>query len=400
MRLLFLPLTVCALVRLFAPAGAADRYESDVTKRIAAGTTPVRIEADQAELQRLATQAFAAHGAFRLENSGSAATLRFTVSGPNAVNLAISGGSAAGFSRTVTGTSLHNALLRAADAAVQRITGRPGFFAGKLTFVSEASGASEIYTSDLFFRNVLRLTNDRSQAVTPRWSPDGRRILYTSYYRNGYPDIYVIDTTNNRRDVFVSIRGTNNGARFSPDGSRVAMVLSGEGNPEVYLANPQGKLLARLTHTERQIEATPTWSPDGTRLVVASDALATGRPQLYLLAAQRGSSLQRLPTNISNYCAEPDWNHANPDLIAFTVASGNSYEIAIYSLSQRESRVVTSGAGDAIEPCWLNDGRHLLYTARSANSSRICILDTETRRATTLSPTDLGKAYQASFILQ
>jgi TolB protein len=244
---------------------------------------------------------------------------------------------------------------------------------------------------------MLQLTKDNAQAVTPRWSPDGRRILYTSYFRNGFPDIYVIDTASNKRDIFVSIKGTNTGARYSPDGQRVAMILSGEGNPEVYLANAAGKITARLTRTERQIEATPSWSRDGSRLVVASDALATGKPQLYLLGTSPGSTLQRLPTNISGYCAEPDWSHANPDAIAFTAASGNGYEIAVYSIATREARIVTSGAGDAVEPCWLSDGRHIVYTARQAGSSRVCIVDTETKKMTPISPTALGKAYQANF---
>jgi TolB protein len=384
---------------LFLAAGcltAADRIEGTIEKLVKVESLPIRVSADQPELERLAQQAFSAHGGFRLENSASAPNIRFAVTGANAVQVTISG--AAAFAQNVTGTSLRHALLRAADAAVLHLTRRPGFFAGQIAFVSERTGHGEVYTSDLFFGEMLQRTNDRSQVVTPRWSPDGRRIVYTSYWRNGFPDIYVLDTATNRRDVFVSIKGTNTGARFSPDGQRVAMILSGEGNPEVYLANAQGKLMARLTRTERQIEATPSWSADGTRLVVASDGLATGKPQLYLLGATANSSMDRLPTNISGYCAEPDWSHADPDLIAFTVASGGSYEVAVYSLSERKAEVVTSGSGDAIEPCWLPDGRHVLFTARSAGSSRICIVDTRSKRTTTLSPAGLGKAYQASYV--
>ncbi len=392
-----LPLLLLFASSVIALAPAADRFEADVNKLVTVGTTPIRVEADQPELQRLATQAFSVHGAFRLESSKSALTLRFNVTGPKSVQVAISGGGTS-FAQEESGSSLRNALLRAADAAVLHLTRHPGFFAGRIAFVSERTGHSEIYTSDLFFGEMLQLTSDKAQAVTPRWSPDGRRIIYTGYWRNGFPDIYVIDTATNKRDVFVSIKGTNTGARYSPDGGRVALVLSGEGNPEVYLANAQGKITARLTRTERQIEATPCWSADGTRLVVASDALATGKPQLYLLGTTPGSSLQRLPTNISGYCAEPDWSHTDPDLIAFTTASGNGYEVAVYSFSGHEAHVVTSGAGSAIEPCWLGDGRHLLCTSRSAGSSRVCIVDTESHRMTTLSPSGLGKAYQASFI--
>ena len=87
-----------------------------------------------------------------------------------------SGGGTAAFTQNATGSSLRNALLRAADAAVTHLTKKPGFFAGRLAFVSERTGTSEVYTSDLFFGEVLQLTSDRSQSVMPRWSPDGKHL--------------------------------------------------------------------------------------------------------------------------------------------------------------------------------------------------------------------------------
>jgi TolB protein len=376
------------------------RDAGDVVIRADVKVTPVKVEASSQELQRLAAFAFGAHGAFRVDASAPT-TLRFAVAGSNTVRLTIETGSPARavFTQDATGSSLRNALFRAADAAVVRLAGSPGFFSGRLAFVSERTGASEIYTSDLFFGEMLQLTSDRSQSIMPRWSPDGRKILYTGYFQSGFPDIYLVDTATLQRTPFVSVKGTNTGARFSPDGSRVAMVLSGEGNPEVYVSNAQGRGIRRLTRTERNIEATPSWSPDGSRLVVTSDAMATGKPQLYLLGVN-GGSLQRIPTNISGYCAEPDWNHANPDLIAFTVATGNQFQIAVYSISKRESRILTRGPADGIEPSWTNDGRHLVYTARTASGQRIMLLDTETGRSTPLSPSNLATARQANFVLR
>lgn len=380
---------------------AQVRDVGDITERAAANVIAVRVQADTPELQRLASLAFGAHGAFRVEAGANASySLSFAVAAANTVRLTIESGRPARVvhAAEATGSSLRNALLRAADAAVTQLTRRPGFFSGRLTFVSEVTGYSEIYTSDLFFGDALQLTHDRSQSVTPRWSPDARRIVYTGYFQNGFPDIFVIDTASRQRNVLVSVKGTNTGGRFSPDGSRIAMVLSGPGNPEVFVSNAQGRQIQRLTRTERQIEATPSWSPDGGRLVVASDALATGKPQLYLISANGGGAMQRVQTNISGYCAEPDWSHANGDLIAFTAASGSGYQVAVFSFSKREARFVSRGPGDGIEPCWTSDGRHLLYTARAANSQRVYLLDTETGRATPLSPTSLGKSYQANFV--
>jgi TolB protein len=171
-------------------------------------------------------------------------------------------------------------------------------------------------------------------------------------------------------------------ARFSPNGQQVAMVLSGEGNPEIYVSTAQGRQVARRTRTAA-VEASPCFSPDGSQLVYTSDA--AGGPQLYLMPAGGGQS-RRLATNISGYCAEPDWSRGNPNLIAFTVRVGRGYQIAVHDLSGRTpTRIVSKAPGDAIEPVWLADGRHLIYTQRSPNARRLFILDTETSRATAIS---------------
>ena len=48
-----------------------------------------------------------------------------------------------------------------------------------------------------------------------------------------------------------------------------------------------------------------------------------------------------------------------------------------------------------MEPSWLADGRHLVYTARDRSSSFLCILDTETGNSTRLGGVD-SQAMQAN----
>jgi TolB protein len=295
----------------------------------------------------------------------------------------------------VTGTSQRNALLRAADVAVKATSGLNGFFASKLAFISERTGKQEIYTGDLFFGEVKQITRDNAQAMTPRWSPDGNRIVYTSFYKSGFPDIFLIDLATLQRTTFVSLKGTNSGARFSPNGQQVALILSGEGNPEVYVANAQGRSISRRTRTSA-VESSPSFSPDGSQLIFTSDS--AGGPQLYVMAAAGGSP-RRLATNISGYCAEPDWSRGNPNLIAFTVRSGRGFQIAVHDLSGKTpTKVVSRAPTDAVEPSWLADGRHVVFTQRGANTRALYLLDTETGKSTRISPEGMGQTSQASVL--
>ncbi len=392
---MFRTLLSLVIAGALAVSAAAQTALPDAILKADLKSKAVRI-AGSPELTGLATTAFKTHGAFRVVASDAAYTLNFTAAGANQVRLEITKGTPATsvFTQVVSGTSSRNALLRAADIAVQQVAGLPGYFAGKITFISERTGKREVYTSDLFFGEASQVTHDKAHALSPRWSPDGSRIIYTSFFRSGTPDIFIMSPGTGQRTSFASFKGTNSSARFSPDGGRVAAVLSAGGNQEIFVASASGQGFRRVTNSPGT-EASPCWSPDGSRLIFTSDR--GGRPALYTMSVA-GGAMTPVPTNLSGYCAEPDWSRAKPNMIAFTAGVGGGFQIAIYDMNTRQSQIVTKGGGDAIEPCWLADGRHLVFTSRSGSTRQLKVLDTETGRATTISPASIGQVSQANYL--
>jgi TolB protein len=126
--------------------------------------------------------------------------------GANQVQVVVAKGETTVASKVFSGTSLRNALFRAADFAVESTSDLKGFFASKLAFIVDKGGKMEVHTGDLFFGEVRQITRDNSQALKPRLSPDGTKLLYTSYFRTHSPDIYLIDLNSLQRTTFVSLR--------------------------------------------------------------------------------------------------------------------------------------------------------------------------------------------------
>ncbi|MDR0351990.1 MAG: biopolymer transporter Tol [Opitutaceae bacterium] len=376
------------LCALFVPANAQTAgAPGDITVNVGPGDAlSVRIRGDAA-LVALAQKAFSTHGRYVVyapSASGANFDLTFTGVSGTQVRVDVNKGAAAVMSQTLGGTSQANALYRAADAAVRATSGLNGFFASRLAFISNRTGADEIYVGDLFLQNVEQLTSQRARVLTPRWSPDGSRLLYTSF-TNKVPDIYQIDLVQRRWQSFVSFNGTNMGARFSPDGSRVVMVLTANDrdgpHSEVFVSTAQGRQPARLTRTPLDAaKSSPCFSPDGARIVFA---MKPG-PQLYIMPASGGAPT-RIAGGFSSYCAEPDWSRAAPDKIALTVRQGRSFQIGVWDMAGGQGRIVSKVNGDAIEPCWLADGRHVVFTFRTAGNRKLGILDTETGKHTIIS---------------
>ena len=360
------------------------------------GSAGVRVRtvqlAGESVLVKQAARLFALHGGLEETAQGADFTFQFRSSGSNAVDLSISSGGKALWQGSFQGTNQQEALAKAADTAVVKTLGIPGFFQTRLAFISSRTGYAEVYTADLLFQSVRQLTKDRAQCLSPNLSRDGHTLLYTSYHGTGFPDIYKIDLRTGRRTVFAGFKGTNTGATFSPDGRQVAMILSGSGNSEIYLSNNEGRQLRRLTRSS-SLEADPSFSPDGRRIVFTSDQM--GGPQIYTMDTQ-GRSVSRVRTDISRNCSEPNWNPRDPKQIAFTAAAGGEFEVAIYSFEAGRSQIVSKGAGDVVHPAWLNDGRHLIYTERTPKQSRLMILDTATGKRARLSPSEFNEAREAS----
>ena len=295
----------------------------------------------------------------------------------------------------VRGRNSRDSLFRVADHFVQLTSGLTGFFASKLLFIGQRRGeAQEIYSSDLFFGEVQQRTSDKSQAVSPRWSPNGRNIIYTSYYRSGFPDIFIIDANTSKRVPFATYKGTNSGARYSPDGRFIAMALSATDNVELYLAKARGGGLKRITRTD-SIESSPTWNRNGSELVFTSDLL--GRPQLFRMSSS-GGKMTRIMTNISRYCAEPDWNHVDPNKIVFTASFQEGFQIVLWDYRENRSEILTRGRRDSIEAVWLRDGRHVVFTRRTGGRKQLMILDSITKQERPLNSTRFGNVSQADVV--
>lgn len=363
---------------------------------------PVAVRSGDANMRALAGRAFSVHGAFNLVAEGNAKVVASLAAGPgaNQVTVTILGGNPARelARETLSGGDWREATLRACDAVVRKVAGLPGFFGGKLAFVGERTGFKEIYVGDLFFQRYQAVTQDRSESLSPRFSPDGNRLLYTGYYRSGFPEVYLLDLGRGARETIARYRGTNTGGTFSPDGQTIALVLSSPGNPELFLSDLTTRRPRRMT-LNTSLEASPTFSPDGKRVAVTSDPL--GGPQIYVLGLDQPSrnhqGMERVGRNLSGNCSEPAWNPVDKNLLAFTVLQGRMFQVAITNLATGKSEVLTGGR-DSSEPCWTSDGRHLIYTQRTGAGKQLRLLDTVSKKSADLHSTQTGNVSQASFV--
>lgn len=254
---------------------------------------------------------------------------------------------------------------RVADEIVYAATGKKGMASGKIALVSDRTGRKELYICDMDGKNLRQITKDRSIVVGPGWTPDGKNVVYTSYKR-GYPNVYMTG----RGKPLSSHGGLNASAAVSPNGKSMALILSKDGNPELYIKSLRTGFLKRLTRTRMGNEASPCWSPDGNHIAYVSDT--SGSPQVYIIS-KSGGRARRLTTTGSENVA-PDWSENG--YIAFSSRIGGRYRIAIANPVAKSLRVLETDWADYEDPSWAPDGRHIVCSRTSNYRSTIYLLDT------------------------
>jgi TolB protein len=273
-------------------------------------------------------------------------------------------------SRSYKGATLRRQAHAFADDIVLAITGKKGIAQTQIAFkVQASSGSGEIYVADFDGHNAKAVTQDGVIVSAPTWVP-GRSALYYNSYKLGNPDIFYHNLSTGDRHVIAHYSGSNISPAASPDGSRVAMIMSRSGSPNVWVANAQGSYPKKLTSTSE--DSSPCWSPDGQWI-----CFATKMHERRMLAKvpAGGGEVQVMHTSGTPNPTEPDWS---PDgkWIAFTMQAGE-FDICVMPADGSAPPIILVRGED---PSWSPNSRTLIYARRSGGHYVLSLLDVYTKQ--------------------
>jgi len=148
---------------------------------------------------------------------------------------------------------------------------------GQIAFASARSGLPQIYLVNEDGTDLIMLTNVENGACQPTWSPDGSRLAFVSpcraraeFFDTSYKDssLYAIHADGTGLEQLTAAPGSDFDPAWSPDGKRIAFTSLRDGKKDIYLLTLDTGAIVRLTTVAGDVQENshPAWSPSGNQI--------------------------------------------------------------------------------------------------------------------------------------
>ena len=207
----------------------------------------------------------------------------------------------------------------------------------RVVFAAKSGDRDALYIVNVDKKSIeAKYVLDLDRMLSPSWSPQGTTIAFVGITK-GMSDIYTFDIETETLTCLLADRHDDIDPKWSHDGGRIAFASdrdsrSGDasdstafayGQYDIYTMNSDGSDLVRITDNPGA-DISPAWSPDGRKLVFASDR--TGISNLYI--ADLDSSVMYPITNVVGGCFSPDWS-SDGRRITFTAFHWAGWDIFV-----------------------------------------------------------------------
>ena len=239
----------------------------------------------------------------------------------------------------------------------------------QIAFSSARNGDLDIYVMDEDGSNVTRLTNHPHTDSSPKWSPDGRRITFSSlrddpHNADGNWEVYVMDANGGNVIRLTNQPRVDGTPTWSPDGKQIAFASNRHGLGDIFVMNAAGRNETRITIDDTNgvsYDWAPAWSPKGR--FIAYESTRGGRGSDIWLMKPDGSR----PIRLSKRKAHDTWPAWSPDgkQIAFASREGKNLAWEIFRIDVDGSGIknLTNNSANDQYPAWSPRGEKIAFSS-------------------------------------
>ncbi|HEX7846913.1 MAG TPA: amidohydrolase family protein, partial [Chitinophagaceae bacterium] len=220
-------------------------------------------------------------------------------------------------------------------------------------------------------------------------SPDGAEIVFDLL-----GDIYSIPVTGGEAKLLRGGLAFEVQPRFSPDGKKILFTSDAGGGDNAWVMNRDGSNAKQVTKENFRLLNNSVWSPDGDYIVARkhfTSQRSAGAGELWMYHVSGGTGLQLTPRkndqqDLNEPCFSPDGQYIyySEDMYpggAFQYNKDPNNQIFVIKRFDRDkgtSETVTGGAGGAVRPQLSHDGKTMAFVKRVRTKTVLYMRNLET----------------------
>lgn len=244
----------------------------------------------------------------------------------------------------------------------------PTGLSGSLVFESDVAGRPALYVLDLGAGTVRRLTGHPGVTErTPRWSPDGRRVVFSSNRTAAGGaatqfDVWTIDADGSQPTQLTDHPGNDGDPTWAPDGARVVFSSDRDSRGDLYAVDVATRQTTRVTTHFVGRAIMPSPAPDGARVAFAAQTLRMGAFWDYQVHVRDSAGVVKALAYDAGACW-PRWSPDGTALAHVRLAANDRSSIQIRRGSDlAPAKVLTAGGLWSYYPAWSPDATRLAFS--------------------------------------
>ena len=216
-------------------------------------------------------------------------------------------------------------------------------------------------------------------------SPDGSQLVFDLL-----GDLYTMPIAGGKATRLTSGMGFDAQPRFSPDGKKVVFVSDRSGGENVWIQSLDGKDTTQVTKGNNNMYVSPEWTPDGAYVVSSRGGGLGGAAKLWMYNVNGGNGLPittepTLPATLKLLGAAFG---KDPRYMWFAARTGDwqynsigaQYQLHVWDKETGRVSQMTTRFGSGFRPTLSPDGKYLVYGTRFETKTGLRLRNLETQQ--------------------